>query len=85
MKEQLVYPVCKPGQEPEFPSPEGLTGKELLISLCNLSKSIDSNDNKEPKEQFILKWCKDSTHIVSTLFMRSCHWILISVLWKLIL
>ena len=61
-KNKLVYPICKPGQEPEFPSPEGLTGKELLISLCNLAKVIDSNDNKVPKEQLILKWCKDNMH-----------------------
>lgn len=61
-KDQLVYPVCKPGQEPEFPSCEGLTGKELLISLCNLAKVIDSNDNKVPKEQLILKWCKENMH-----------------------
>lgn len=49
-------------QKPEFHSPEGPTGKELLISLCNLAKVIDSNDNKVPKEQLILKWCKDNMH-----------------------
>ena len=61
-KDQLVYPVCKPGKEPEFPSSEGLTGKELLVSLCNLAKVIDSHDNKVPKEQLILKWCKQNMH-----------------------
>lgn len=61
-KEQLVYPVCKPGQEPVFPSSDGLTGKELLISLCNLAKVIDSYDNKTPKEQLILKWCMENMH-----------------------
>lgn len=60
-KDQRVYPVCRPGLEPEFP-PEELTGKELLVSLCNLAKVIDSYDNKTPKEQLILKWCKENMH-----------------------
>ena len=61
-KDQLVYPVCKPGQEPEFSSSEGLTGKEILTSLCNLAKIIDSYDNKTSKEQLIIQWCLDNMH-----------------------
>lgn len=61
-KKQLVYPDCRPGNEPEFPPPKGLSGKELLISLCNLAKVIDSYDNKVPKEQLILKWCMENMH-----------------------
>lgn len=61
-KDQLVYPVCKPGKEPEFPSSDGLTGKELLTSLCNLAKVIDSYDNTTPKEQLIIRWCLDNMH-----------------------
>ena len=57
-----MYPICKVGQEPEFPFPEELTGKELLISLCTLAKVVDSYDNKVPKEQLILKWCMDNMH-----------------------
>ena len=70
-KDQLVYPVCKPGQEPEFPSPEGLTGKELLMSLCNLAKVIDSYDNKVPKEQLILKWRMENMHPYKVDFIYS--------------
>lgn len=70
-KDQLVYPVCRPGQEPEFPSPEGLTGKKLLISLCNLAKVIDSYDNKVPKEQLILKWCMENMHPYKVDFIYS--------------
>jgi len=57
-----VYPVCEPGKEPIFPNDDSLTGKNLLTSLCNLAKVIDSYENKGPKEQLIAKWCLENMH-----------------------
>ena len=35
-----------------------MSGKEILISLYNLAKNIDSYDVKEPFSEQILKWCE---------------------------
>ena len=69
-KTYCVEPVCKPGQEPDI-SEEGLTGKELLISLCNLAKTLDSYENKTPKEQLITQWCMEVMHPYSIDFIYS--------------
>lgn len=66
-----VYPVCKPGNEPTFPIDDSLTGRGLLISLCNLAKTIDSFENRTPKEQLIMKWCLENMHPYSIDFIYS--------------
>lgn len=66
-----VCPVCKIGSEPTFPLDDTLTGRGLLISLCNLAKTIDSFENRTPKEQLIVRWCLDNMHPYSIDFIYS--------------
>lgn len=66
-----VYPVCKLGNEPTFPIDDSLTGRGLLISLCNLAKAIDSFENETPKEQLIIKWCLENMHPYNIDFIYS--------------
>ncbi|MCM1161464.1 MAG: hypothetical protein NC412_09600 [Roseburia sp.] len=66
-----VYPVCEPGKEPSFPNDDLLTGKGILLSLCNLAKVIDSYENKSPKEQLIVNWCLENMHPYSIDFTYS--------------
>lgn len=70
-RDTYVYPACKPGSEPTFPIDDTLTGRGLLISLCNLAKVIDSFSNEIPKEQLIMKWCLENMHPYSIDFIYS--------------
>lgn len=70
-RETSMYPECKPGSEPTFPVADSLTGRGLLISLCNLAKVIDSFDNTTPKEQLIMRWCLENMHPYSIDFIYS--------------
>lgn len=64
-----VYPVCRPGSEPIFPLDDALTGRGLLISLCNLAKTIDSFNISTSKEQLIMNWCLEHMHPYSIDFI----------------
>ena len=70
-RETYACPVCKPGKEPSFPVDESLTGRELLVSLCNLAQIIDSFDNDIPKENLIVDWCIENMHPYSIDFIYS--------------
>lgn len=70
-KDYCAYPVCKKGQEPIFPSDDTLTGRGILLSLCNLAKTIDSFENKIPKEQLIVRWCIKNMHPYNIDFIYS--------------
>ena len=70
-KDCCAYPVCKKGQEPTFPNDDTLTGRGILVSLCNLAKVIDSFENKIPKEQLIVRWCMENMHPYSIDFIYS--------------
>ena len=70
-KDYCAYPVCKKGQEPIFPNDDTLTGRGILVSLCNLAKVIDSFENKIPKEQLIIRWCMENMHPYSIDFIYS--------------
>lgn len=70
-KDTTIFPICKPGKEPTFPVDETLTGRGLLISLCNLAKVVDSFDNDTPKEQLIMRWCEENMHPYSIDFIYS--------------
>jgi hypothetical protein len=70
-KDSCAFPVCKPGMEPEFPAGDMLTGKRLLISLCNLAKEINSFETTEPKDRLIVKWCMENMHPYSIDFIYS--------------
>lgn len=70
-KDYCAYPVCKKGHEPTFPNDDTLTGRGILVSLCNLAKVIDSFENKIPKEQLIVRWCMENMHPYSNDFIYS--------------
>ncbi len=61
-EEYRAFPICKPGYEPTFPVDDSVSGKGLLVSLCNLAKKIDDRDNKIPYDQLIIQWCRENMH-----------------------
>ena len=66
-----AFPICRPGYEPEFPNEDVLTGKGLLVSLCNLAHQINSYDNSIPYDRLIVKWCLENMHPYSVDFIYS--------------
>ncbi|MDE6984992.1 MAG: hypothetical protein K2O99_10755 [Lachnospiraceae bacterium] len=68
-EEYCAFPVCKPGYEPTFPADDSVSGKGLLVSLCNLARQIDDWDNKIPYDQLIIQWCKENMHPYSIDFV----------------
>lgn len=61
-EEYCAFPICRPGYEPAFPTDDFLSGKGLLVNLCNLVRQIDDWDNKIPYDQLIIQWCKENMH-----------------------
>ena len=57
-----VHPICQPRQDPLFPEEDILTGKGLLVSLCNLAAKINDRANNTPYADQIIKWCKANMH-----------------------
>ena len=57
-----VHPICQPGQDPLVPEEDILTGKGLLVSLCNLAAKINNRANNTPYADQIIKWCKANMH-----------------------
>ena len=68
-KADCVYPICRKGQEPILPNDDTLTGRGILVSLCNLARVINSLENKIPKEQLIVRWCMENMHPYSIDFI----------------
>ena len=66
-----AFPICRPGYEPEFPNKDVLTGKRLLVSLCNLAHQINSFDNAIPYDKLIIEWCLENMHPYNIDFMYS--------------
>lgn len=61
-RDHCAYPLCRPGYEPYFPDEDILTGKGLLVSLCNLAMEINSYDTKESVDKLIVEWCMKNMH-----------------------
>ncbi len=59
---QILKPVCSPGCEPIKKTDYALTGKKLLVSLCNLFKKINDPDYQGSYIKLIADWCKENTH-----------------------
>ena len=59
---QILRPVCSPGIEPIKKTDYTLTGKKLLVSLCNLFMKINAPDCKGSYIKLITDWCKENTH-----------------------
>lgn len=70
-KDETIFPKCRPGSEPIFPTNASLTDRDLLISLCNLAKVIDRFENNIPKHQLIMRWCLENMHPYSIDFIYS--------------
>lgn len=66
-----AFPICRPGFEPEFLSEKILTGKRLLVNLCNLAHQINCYDNNIPYDRLIIKWCLENMHPYSVDFIYS--------------
>lgn len=62
-------PICRPGYEPIFPNEDALTGKGLLVSLCNLAMEMNDFKNTVPREEQIITWCKKNMHPYSIDFI----------------
>lgn len=67
--EQLAWPVCKPGFEPDLSADGAYTGRDLLASLCNLAKKIDDFSEKKSYTDLIIEWCKENAHPYSIDFI----------------
>lgn len=59
---QILRPVCSLGIEPIKKTDYSLTGKKLLVSLCNLFMKINDPDCKGSYIKLITDWCKENTH-----------------------
>lgn len=57
-----AHPVYRPRQKPLFQDEDILTGKGLLVSLCNLAAKINDRANNTPYADQIIKWCKTNMH-----------------------
>lgn len=57
-----VFPICSPEYEPVFPTDDSVSGKGLLVSLCNLAKQLDDFENNTSKDEQIITWCKENVH-----------------------
>ncbi len=66
-----AFPVCRPGYKPEFPNEDVLTGKGLLVSLCNLARQINRFDNDISYDNLIVTWCLENMHPYSVDFIYS--------------
>ena len=66
-----AFPICRLGYEPEFPNEVILTGKGLLVSLCNLAHQINNYDNTIPYDQLIIEWFLENMHPYSVDFIYS--------------
>lgn len=61
-RDYYAFPLCRPDYEPEFPNEDVLTGRELLVSLCNLAMEINCFDTKESCAKLIVRWCIENMH-----------------------
>jgi hypothetical protein len=53
------------GEKPITSVDYGMTGLEILASICNLAKEynkLPSQDNPRSKEDLIIKWCEENFH-----------------------
>lgn len=70
-EDYCAFPICHPGYEPEFSNEDVLTGRELLVSLCNLAQQINSYGNDIPYDQLIVNWCLENIHPYSVDYIYS--------------
>ena len=57
----MVRPICTTKNPPDITPKDGLTGKYILVGLCELARRIDDFKEKGHAE-LILEWCKENMH-----------------------
>lgn len=58
----IVRPVINKKSPPETDPEDGMTGKEILTSLCELARQIDDENETRPCIELIIKWCLEHMH-----------------------
>lgn len=58
----LLYPTVNKKYPPTIKSEGGMTGKEILTSLCNLAKRVNDYHEKTSFVELIINWCKENMH-----------------------
>lgn len=58
----LLIPSFSEANPPEIETDYTLTGKKLLVSLCNLFRKINDPKCTEPYIDLIIAWCRENTH-----------------------
>ncbi len=58
----LAIPVIDQDNGVHLPDQKGYSGAELLVSLCNLAKSIDDPKETRPCAEMIIDWCRAYSH-----------------------
>lgn len=57
-----TQPVINKKSPPDMNPKGGMTGKDILISLCELARRIDDFDEPTPYYELIIVWCKEHMH-----------------------
>lgn len=57
-----AQPVINEKSPPDMNPKGGMTGKDILISLCNLARRIDDFDEPTPCYDLIIGWCREHMH-----------------------
>lgn len=65
----LAYPVCDPDHRPDLTPKGKLTGKDILVSLCNLAGQIDDESDENNYWDLIVAWCVENMHPYAIDFM----------------
>ena len=59
--ELVAYPVLN-GSKEDYTCYSDISGRMLLIQLCNLAKAIDNPESDKPHSELIINWCKKYVH-----------------------
>ncbi len=57
-KEDIIVPICTFFNRPEAGTDYSITGQDLLVSLCNLYKKINSPDYSVGITEMVWDWCR---------------------------
>lgn len=68
---QIVLPDFQEKKMPDTKGQNTCTGKEILMSLCNLAKQVDDFDNEIPCKDLIIDWCRKYSHPYNIDFIHS--------------
>lgn len=58
----IAIPVIGKEALPDMSQLEDLDGNEILTSLCDLARRVDSFETKERYQDLIIQWCKTHMH-----------------------